>query len=666
MNTPPFLIAGALLLWGWRTNWWAIAISLGVLFELSRFVRLRWDFTDKEYGRVFDVCTLLFGGAVIYLRFSEEITRAGFVLFQWAPVVFALMMLVQVYGTREKIPYWVFSWFLRFRRKKEVDAPSESNEEGLNISWCYFGVCLLAAGATNERDPYFYFAVVALCGWAAWATRIRRYSAPVWASCFLLAAAGGYAGHQGWSGLQQALLPLFGEMFARFGPKNFEALHARTSMGEIGVKKGSGKIVLRVKAEAGEAPQLLKQASFDMIKDVTWAASRREFTKTPPENDVTTWTFVGEKPTNSFVRVSGFLPGRRGLLSLPQGTSRVRELPAAEVEVTPMGVVRANDGPGVVSYLAEFSPGGSFEAEPERDADLKVPDIERPVVSKIAESLRSGGALNDTELVRRVEQYFAQNFSYALYHKPNAVKEGTALGRFLTTTRTGHCEYFASATVLLLRELGIPARYAVGWSVQELKKDVWVVRERHAHAWALAWLGERWVEVDTTPGSWAAMEREQASKLEPISDFFSDLWFRFSLWRWLGQKGVISRMAPYLVLPLVAILVWRIFFKKQRSKAGRESAEPFDWPGADSEYYQLEQRLERSGHGRRDYETPKQWLRRLREDGVEHPSLPALVDLHYRYRFDPRGLEALERKQLRALASLEAAPRQTIDHASGR
>src|SRR3954464_1122207 len=142
MNTPPFLIAAALLFWGWRTDWWIIAISMGALFEASRFVKFRWEFSDKEYSRVFDVCTLLFGGAVVYLRFSEEITRSGFVLFQWMPVIFALMLLTQAYGAIDKIPYRVFSWFMRLRKD-----PAPANEGGLNISWCYFGICLLGGGA---------------------------------------------------------------------------------------------------------------------------------------------------------------------------------------------------------------------------------------------------------------------------------------------------------------------------------------------------------------------------------------------------------------------------------------------------------------------------------------------------------------------------------------
>jgi len=650
MNTPPFLIAAALMLWGWRTGWWAIAGGLAIVFELSRFVKFRWEFTEKEYCRVFDVCTLLFGGAMIYLRFSEEVTRAGFVLFQWMPVIFAMILLVQAYGTVDKIPYRAFSWFMRFRKKEE-------NEGGLNISWSYFCVCLLGAGATSERDPYFYFVVVLICGWAAWSRRVRRYSTPVWLACALLATTGGLVGQLGWTGLQSALAPLFGAAFARWGAKEFDASHSRTSMGEVGSKKTSGKIVLRVKAERGRVPQLLRQVSYDNFKDNTWIGSRKEpFNKITAENDTTTWILQSDQPANHVVRVSGFLRNKRGLLSLPHGTTRLRELPVGALETTGLGVTRANDGPGVVSYLADYAPGKVID-DNASDLDKVVPPVEKPVLEEIARQIRATAGTNELEIVRAVEQFFAQNFRYSLYHKPNAVREGTILGRFLKTTRTGHCEYFASATTLLLRQLDIPARYAVGFSVQESKGDTFIVRERHAHAWALAWINNEWREVDTTPGSWFQTEAEQASAFEPISDFFSNLWFKFSIWRWLGQKGVISRMAPFLVLPLVAILLWRIFFRKKRVDAITKAAQKFNWPGLDSEYYELEARLAASGHERQSHETPEQWLRRLRRDGVDHPSLPALIDLHYRYRFDPRGIEKSERSQLRQLASVNDSAR---------
>ena len=649
MNTPPLLIAAALLFWGWRTEWWGIALGLGALFEASRVFKFRWEFTDKEYSRVFDVCTLLFGGSVVYLRFSEEITKSGFVLFQWMPVIFALMMLTQAYGARDKIPYCVFSWFMRVRKD-----PREQRTGGLNVSWSYFGICLVAAGATNERDTYFYAITVALCAWAAWSTRVKRYATPVWAACCLLAIAGGWAGKLGWTGLQAALTPLFGEVFSRWGPKEFDALNARTSMGEIGSKKTSGKIVLRVKSEGGEVPSLLRQASFNSMRGAVWTATPREFTEIHSENDVTTWTLIPDAPTNNAVRMSGYLHGKRGLLSLPQGATRIADLPVGHLKTTPLGVARVEDGPGVISYLAEFSNNKNFELIPNA-TDKEIPPEEKSAITEIAEQIKAHAGTNDLSRVHAIGRYFAQNFTYSLYHRQNAVREGTPLSRFLKTTHTGHCEYFASATVLLLRAMDIPARYAVGYSLQELKGDTYIVRDRHAHAWALAWFDGKWQEVDTTPGTWAAKEKESASALEPISDFFSNLWFKFSMWRWLGQKGIISRLAPFLVLPLVAILVWRIFFRKKRVQTPDAAKQKFNWPGLDSEYYELEARLAASGHERQPHETPAHWLERLRRDGIDHPSLPALVDLHYRYRFDPRGLESIDRKQLRTLSEVEIA-----------
>jgi protein-glutamine gamma-glutamyltransferase len=649
MSTPPFLIAAALALWGWRTGFWIFAGVMAVLFELSRFVKWRWDFSDKEYARVLDVCTLLFIGAMLYLRFNVDISRSGFLLFQWTPVVFGLMMLVQAYGAREKIPFYVFSWFARIRRRKEKPT---GGEKGLNIAWPYFSICLLASGATNvaERDFSFYLAVIALCGFGTWFTRVRRYSAKVWAGCFLGAALLGLVGLLGWTGLQQAVTPMFGQLFARFSAKDFDATYARTTMGQVGAQKKSGAIVLRLKPVVGRVPGLLRQASYDVYKSGTWNASLRDYATIQPENDLTTWPIVESTNTSSTVQISSYLSRKQALLFLPHGVNRIRELPVVEMGMSGMGTTRVKEAPGLASYRADFSPR-TVRDEAYGGNDLFVPPIEEPVISEIAAEVQSKArGTNQLDLVQALENFFSANFTYSLYHKENAQKDGTALGRFLKTTRTGHCEYFASATTLLLRELRIPARYVVGYSVQESKGDVFVVRQRHAHAWALAWLNGGWHEIDTTPGTWLQMENETASKLEKLKDFLSDLWFKFSSWRWLGQKGFISRAAPFLILPLSGILVWRIFFKKKRSQMKETGAAKFNWPGLDSEYYELEARLAAAGHERHPHETPRQWLERLKRDGVRHPSLPALVELHYRYRFDPRGLEASDRKVLKELA----------------
>lgn len=82
---------------------------------------------------------------------------------------------------------------------------------------------------------------------------------------------------------------------------------------------------------------------------------------------------------------------------------------------------------------------------------------------------------------------------------------------FLTESRKGYCTSFASAAVMLLRASGIPARYAVGLSVNiedlrnaPLTKEglhTLSVNDHHAHAWVEVYVdGLGWRPCEMTPG----------------------------------------------------------------------------------------------------------------------------------------------------------------------
>jgi hypothetical protein len=69
--------------------------------------------------------------------------------------------------------------------------------------------------------------------------------------------------------------------------------------------------------------------------------------------------------------------------------------------------------------------------------------------------------------------------------------------------RQGYCEYFATAMVMLLREMGIPSRYVLGYlQGREDTAGVWTVDRSAAHAWVEVYFpGHGWVEFDPTPGN---------------------------------------------------------------------------------------------------------------------------------------------------------------------
>ena len=71
---------------------------------------------------------------------------------------------------------------------------------------------------------------------------------------------------------------------------------------------------------------------------------------------------------------------------------------------------------------------------------------------------------------------------------------------FLTQSRQGYCVHFATATAMLLRTLGIPARYVTGYAVSGAANEYHTVTEDNAHAWVEyydATLG--WLPLDPTP-----------------------------------------------------------------------------------------------------------------------------------------------------------------------
>jgi hypothetical protein len=103
---------------------------------------------------------------------------------------------------------------------------------------------------------------------------------------------------------------------------------------------------------------------------------------------------------------------------------------------------------------------------------------------------------------------------------------------------------------------------------------------------------------------------------------------------------------------MVVLLIAQLFLRKRfaRSAPPHRSNEGILWPGLDSEFYRIDRALSERGLPRNLDETSSQWLSRIRS------SLPALIDslpeilsLHYRHRFDPAGLSAADRQNLKQM-----------------
>ena len=202
--------------------------------------------------------------------------------------------------------------------------------------------------------------------------------------------------------------------------------------------------------------------------------------------------------------------------------------------------------------------------------------------------------------------------------------------------------------------MGIPTRYAVGYSVDEYSalEGQYIVRSRHAHSWTLVYVDEQWVVMDTTPSIWAPYEQENASAIEPLMDLWS--WITYTWSRWQSDDATEEEentfMILWLLFPLIGILAWRIYFRERIQKRGKQILElqQLNCPGKDSRFYELVNILEKSCRPRQAGETLPLWIERI-ENRVQGDHLQPALDMHYQYRFDPAGISSSKQKEFHEL-----------------
>ena len=650
MKTPPLLLGASIIFWGWQTGLLLPAAIVALVLEGSRLVKSRLELSPSDFNRISDISALLLIGLVVYLFFQNRPAQAILTMLERLPLAFLPLLAAQVFSTSERIHIGAFFWTARKRGKKK----GAESTSAIDLAYPYFALCILSAGAANVRTASFYVGLFSLSVWALWFARSRRFSPVLWITLMLFAGLLGYAGHIGLHNLQTVLEEKMTAWFTDFIRRDADPYRTKTAIGDIGPLKLSDRILFRVKQEpAYQHPILLREASYNTYRSTNWFAFHAGFKEVQPEADGATWVLQPGPGADKIITVYEYLRRGKGMLKLPNGAFQIAHLPVSQMKKNQYGAVKVEEGPGLINYRVRFNPHTSFEGAA-GESDLTVPQKEGPAISKIVEGLKLTSK-SPQEVLKSLTVFFQRNFGYSLILDSGG-KDLTPLEDFLLRTRSGHCEYFATATVLLLRAAGIPARYATGYSVQEFDRmeNLFVVRSRHAHAWTLVYIDGAWHDFDTTPPSWGSVEAETASAWEPISDLWSWTMFKFSEWRWREKKGGMTKHILWLLIPLIFELARRFFFKKRviRLKTGQKKTGRVGvMSGIDSEFYMVEKRLTELGYMRHPWEPLSGWIKRIEEaqpSPVSTESLRSILNLHYRYRFDPRGITPDEKAVLKS------------------
>ena len=156
---------------------------------------------------------------------------------------------------------------------------------------------------------------------------------------------------------------------------------------------------------------------------------------------------------------------------------------------------------------------------------LQLPEVSQSVADLARGIVRQ--ATTPYEMAVAVERHLRETYRYSL-------DVGTAVSvspvdDFLFTRKSGYCEHYATAMVVMLRVLGIPARLVTGFLHGEWNDfgNYYTVRQRDAHAWVeVLFPRSGWITFDPTPSVPAAGSNPLWSRLGSVVDSIRLKWDR--------------------------------------------------------------------------------------------------------------------------------------------
>jgi hypothetical protein len=298
------------------------------------------------------------------------------------------------------------------------------------------------------------------------------------------------------------LLPRMGLELLGGTPQNdvrLSGFSPEVRLGVIGPIKRDPTIVMRVSGASlgpGGQPVYLRGAVFDAFDGKNWTATAPARRQVPSDGNGR--FAVGTTAANAESFAIQVEPLDTTVIFTPDRTAAV---------LGPFAAVLVGDDE---IFNAPYSPGvrQSYDVWRRMPDEHPIKDLTTPArYFRLEETGRIGMLAEQTTLgadtplgkAAAIERFLRTRYSYTL-DVPGG--EDRPLDTFLFERRSGYCEHFASAMVLMLRAVGVPSRLVTGFLAQEWNPfgKYTIVRQGDAHAWVEAYLPESgWTRFDPTP-----------------------------------------------------------------------------------------------------------------------------------------------------------------------
>lgn len=127
------------------------------------------------------------------------------------------------------------------------------------------------------------------------------------------------------------------------------------------------------------------------------------------------------------------------------------------------------------------------------------------------------------------QEYLKKQYRYTLNIQD--IGKDKPLDNFFLNTKAGHCEYFSTAMIVMLRHIGIPARQVMGFRGGEYNPygNYISVRQSDAHSWVEVYFPDfGWLRFDPTPANTSFKLPDNFIKpLLQFSDYLKLRWHRY-------------------------------------------------------------------------------------------------------------------------------------------
>ncbi|HEY3106873.1 MAG TPA: transglutaminaseTgpA domain-containing protein [Gaiellaceae bacterium] len=229
----------------------------------------------------------------------------------------------------------------------------------------------------------------------------------------------------------------------------------------------------------------------------------------------TVWSWVPRVRPNQLIRAG---------TNYPESVLRDLELIQGSGRVPKFGTPNRSD-------LMHVFFNATYEDDVQIQANRPLYDVARRVV---------GDAPTPYAAALTLEAWFRKSGGFKYDEQPpRAQPFESPLAAFVTRTKRGYCQHFAGAMALMLRDLGIPARVAAGFTSgsYDSGKHEWKVTDHEAHDWVEVYFpGWGWMPFDPTP-SRGGLDAPYSSASQALdSRTFSDAKFQ----QYFGTNSTIS------------------------------------------------------------------------------------------------------------------------------